>query len=81
MAIYVGIRKISEDEIEVIYAFGTETDERLTGRLRLDKTNGEIEELQPCQQDSQQRFFRRAARKLSLHYQRGEYPDSTCWAS
>jgi hypothetical protein len=80
MAIYIEIRKVSEDDASAEYVFRLEG--RGEGRLRLIKSTGEVELLETLAGDSAERgFFDRAAHKLQSHWRNGELPEATCWAS
>lgn len=76
---YIAIRRLNADESSAEYAFG-ENEERM-GRLQLDRGNGESRLLETCPDDGSGGMFQRAGRKLFLHWQQGELPESTCWAS
>jgi hypothetical protein len=79
MAIYIAIRKIDENANTVDYTFGLS--EGADGRLRLDKVSGQVSLLQAAPGDHQNRFYGRAAHKVRKHWEDGEIPDKTCWAS
>lgn len=79
MAMYIAIRKQSENDLNVIYSFGVSEDK--VGRIQIDKTTGNIDLLDSAPNDESASLFSRASRKLQQHWERGEYPDATCWAS
>ena len=80
MAIYIEIQKVREDEGTADYTFSLEG--RGTGLVRLRKSTGEVELLEPLPGDSAERgFFERAAHKLRSHWRKEEFPERTCWAS
>ena len=79
MAIYISIRKVKEDASSVEFVFGTSESE--LGRLKLSKSSGTVELIQPAPNDSEERLFRRAAHKIETHWKKGEVPGETCWAS
>ena len=79
MAVYVLIRKISENDQFAEYEYGPNED-RL-GKIKLIKFSGESEIIQEVTGDENQIYSARAARKLFLHWKNGEFPDRTCWAS
>ncbi len=81
MAVYIQIRKISETETEVVYEYLPDADEKRAGKLVIEKLSGEIKQLKSGMQEDKKFHFSRAARKVLLHHQKGEYPDNTCWAS
>lgn len=79
MAFYVLILKNHEDESSVTYLFGP--DEDYLGMLWLDKSSGEVKELQETPAENSQAFFQRAAVKVRQYWKQGEFPEKTCWAS
>lgn len=79
MAFYIEILKINETAEFVDYEFGDVGAEK--GRLRLDKSTGEVAELVGASADTSGRRFRRAATKVLEHWSKGELPNETCWAS
>jgi hypothetical protein len=81
MAVYIQIRKTSETDTEAVYEFLPDADENRAGKLVIDKLSGEIKQLESDVKDDKKFYFSRAARKVHLHHQKGEYPDNTCWAS
>jgi hypothetical protein len=81
MALYIQIRKISETDLEAVYEYLPDADESRVGQLQIDKRNGEVREMKPSPGDEQKLVYSRAARKVSQHYQKAEYPSITSWAS
>lgn len=79
MALYVLIQKKAEDASFTDYEFGPSED-RL-GVLRLSKESGEISVITEVPGDSKQLYSLPAQRKILQHWQDGECPDRTCWAS
>ena len=79
MAFYVRLLKESEDDQNVIYHFGTH--EKKLGRLRLDKTSGIVDELEPAPTDNCKAFFTRAAVKVRQHWRERVFPEKSGWAS
>lgn len=79
MAFYVLILKDHEDESGVTYLFGP--DEGYLGMLWLDKSSGDIKELQETPTQNPQAFFQRASVKVRQYWKQGEFPEKTCWAS
>jgi hypothetical protein len=79
MAIYISIRKVKEDATFVEYVFGTSDNE--LGRMKLSKSSGAVQLIQPAPNDREERLFRRAAHKIETHWKKGELPGETCWAS
>ncbi|MBD2690306.1 hypothetical protein [Anabaena catenula] len=79
MAFYVLILKDKEDETGVTYRFGP--NEEHLGSLWLDKSSGEVKELQETPAQNSQALFQRAAVKVRQHWKKGSFPEKTCWAS
>jgi hypothetical protein len=79
MAVYIAIRKMNESDIVVTYSFGIGDD--VTGCLEIDKATGQIRIVSQAPNDESSRLFSRAAQKLRQHWEKGEYPSTTCWAS
>jgi len=79
MAIYISIEKVSETA--EIAEFRFSSDGKRFGRLSLDKHSGESVLLEPEPNDETEFAFRRAARKIFLHWREGRLPDKTCWAA
>jgi hypothetical protein len=79
MAFYVLILKDKEDETGVTYRFGSHEDH--LGSLWLDKSSGEVKELQKTPDHNSQAFFQRAAVKVRQYWKKGFFPEKTCWAS
>lgn len=79
MAFYVLLLKESEDESSVIYSFGPHEEE--LGRLQLIKADGVVREIEPVPTENSEAFFTRAAVKLHQHWQKGHFPEKSCWAS
>jgi len=46
----------------------------------LNTSTGESTLVEACPDDDSGGIFQRAARKLFMHWQAGEAPESTCWA-
>ncbi len=81
MAIYIQIRKIEETNSLAVYEFTRDPDEGQAGQLRIDKSSGDIREMQSHPDDTDKRLYVRAARKVFLHHQKGEYPENTSWSA
>lgn len=79
MGFHVLLEKESESESEVVYRFGPP--ELVVGKLSIRKSDGDVVELEPLPVDHAQAFFTRAVYKLLQHWQRGQFPDRTSWAS
>jgi hypothetical protein len=79
MAIYVEIRKDAQTERGFIYRYIAS--DGTIGRLEVDSFDGSTRSLEIASGDSDEHFYNLAARKLFKHFQAGEFPDETCWAS
>jgi hypothetical protein len=79
MAIYIAIRKIEETENTVSFSYSSV--ESQLGAVKLCKSSGEVSLAEPAPNDAQGRLFSRVAFKLKKHWEKGEFPDKTCWAS
>ena len=78
MGIYISIQKISEDNNSAEYRF--EGDAGAHGKLAIDKKTGNLTLLQAVP-EGHEYLIPRAIRKLQQHWEKGEFPDKTCWAS
>ena len=78
MAIYIPIRKVSEDETSAKYVYRVSGHE---GRLMLDKRTGEYAEIQPLPFPDGIEYFARVVYKLRKHWKAGEFPDATSWSA
>ncbi len=76
---YILIHRKEDSPGHADYVFGE--DENAVGRLRLNKETGEITLVEPAPGDTRLGMFQRAVRKLTLHWQAGETPEKTCWAT
>jgi len=74
MAFCISIDKVAEDDLSVEYEF---EDFGRRGRLRLEKQTGQITALTSASSNIDQR----AARKVWKHWEAGNFPDHTQWAS
>ena len=79
MAVYILIRKVSESDREAVYVFGP--DELTLGSLRVRKDSGAVELISPVPGNKPEFYFVRARVKVLKHYEHGEFPDRTCFAS
>jgi hypothetical protein len=79
MALYIMIRKITDNPTSAEYAFGTGED-RL-GQLKIDKATGDVVLVEPAPGDDEGALYQRAMYKVKKHWATGELPDVTCWAS
>lgn len=78
MAFYISITKTFEDPTVVRYRF--EGDGRI-GSLTIAKATGEVALDAPVPGDENGHYFSRAAAKLRKHWNHGEFPEHTAWAS
>ncbi len=76
---YIAIRKLIEQEGTVAYSFGISDDKM--GRVEIDKSTGNVRLIVESADDPSSRLFARVAHKLRQHWDKGEYPAATCWAS
>jgi len=79
MAIYISIRKVSESKEFAKYTFST-TDGR-EGVLSLSKDDGSVVLLTPMPGDVKKDYFARASHKIKKHWENGDLPEKTSWAS
>jgi hypothetical protein len=79
MAVYISIRKLRENLSIAEYSYGTS--DELTGRMQIDKTNGQCQLIEAAPNDQDSQLFDRTAYKLRKHWEKEEFPDKTCWAS
>jgi hypothetical protein len=79
MAFYVLLLKEKEDNIGVVYHFGSHENDM--GLLWLDKSSGVVKELKQTSVNNSEAFFQRAAVKIRQHWKAGDFPEKTCWAS
>ncbi|PSF32483.1 hypothetical protein C7H19_21550 [Aphanothece hegewaldii CCALA 016] len=75
MAFYITLTKESEDEQGVIYQY--ESAPEYLGKIYFDKSHGTIKKIQSIPEH----LLVRAEIKLRQHWQKGHFPDKTCWAS
>jgi hypothetical protein len=79
MALYIMIRKITENLTSAEYTFGI-GDDRL-GQLKIDKATGNVVLVEPAPGDDESALYHRATYKIKKHWTTGELPEVTCWAS
>lgn len=79
MAFYIEIKKISEDNFYASYEYSST--ENKVGKITIDKKTGDVYFDQLAEDDVTAAKANRAATKLMKHWQKGEYPDKTYWAS
>ena len=89
----IGIEKIAETDADAEYAFVSnvyEPDPRFRhgskvvgqnrGVLRVTKATGEITLVEAMPEDTDDKRFKRAARKIRQHWEAREFPDRTMFA-
>ena len=54
---------------------------KVSGQLKLNKINGDIDIIKLADSDNNSFYASRACKALAKHWLKGEYPDITCWAS
>jgi hypothetical protein len=79
MAVYVEIRKNRETQNGFEYRYVAS--DGSVGRLELARADGSSHPIEIASGDRDEHFYSLAARKLLKHFQAGEFPDETCWAS
>jgi hypothetical protein len=79
MAVYVPIRKDRETDGGFVYRY-TASDGSV-GLLEISKSTGSSQPIEIAAGDDEQRSYMLAARKLLKHFQAGEFPEETSWAS
>ena len=79
---YIELNKREETELSVTYEFfsrfGNHED---TGILEVNKKTGAYKVLKELPGDVNNKLEEYACRAILKHWQKGEYPDKTCWAS
>jgi hypothetical protein len=79
VAFYIDLHKIKEDDLVARYRFCTS--EKVIGIIEIRKIDGNVSEIEAAPEDRLGRIFERSAWALMNHWQKGEYPDQTYWAS
>ena len=79
MAIYLSIRQVEMTPAEAVYEFGTS--DGPTGLLGICKETGNVELKKAIPGDNGKAHFARASHKLKKHWNSGELPEVTYWAS
>jgi hypothetical protein len=95
MAFYIELIKDSEEDKCVYYSYQYSTPSEsylnkagkkrfklktVSGKLQIDKKTGDIHTLELAEGDNGS-YVLRAGWALRKHWQNGEFPDKTCWAS
>lgn len=78
MAFYISIKKLSETDKVVDYIFDSRG---YSGRLSLNKEDGEVVEMVPHPQDGSGHIFSRAAVTIRRAWEKKQIPESAEWAS
>ena len=79
MAIYISIKQTANEIDFAEYSFGN--NENQSGKLRINKDSGKVSLLNPDLSDHELGIYHRAAHKIKKHWESGELPKETCWAS
>lgn len=79
MAVYLLIDKVAEDETHATYSFGARGGKR--GELRIRKEDGFVELVRSLEGEHGHKHFMRAYARVFKHWQKGELPNETDWAS
>jgi len=80
MAIYVEIRKVFENEDFVHYEYRGSVNSDC-GKLQINKSTADVEVIKYEKNDPKGFYASRACMKLYEHWKRGEFPETTIWAS
>ena len=80
MAIYIGLKAQSEDELTKVYSF-FRSDESPYGTLAVDKKTYEIELLDSIDDKATEFAYPRACRAIKKSIEKNELPDELCYAS
>ena len=82
MAIYLKISKVYEDQTCVRYEFDSGIENCFdTGVIELNKKSGNCSIISEMPGDIDNELAGYAYRAILKHWQKGEFPDKTCWAS
>ena len=79
MAVYVEIRRDRETLDGFVYHYVAS--DGSVGRLEIARADGSSRPIEIASGDLDERSYSLAARKLLKHFQAGEFPEETCWAS
>jgi hypothetical protein len=80
MAIYIGLRKVEEDEGLKIFEF-FRSDGSVYGHIAVDKTNGEASLLDAIDERGEKFAFPRARRVIQREWEKGGLPDEFYYAA
>lgn len=79
MAIYISIKQMTDGVDFAEYSFGN--NENQLGKLRINKDSGEVCLVESYSTGNEKGIYQRAAHKIKKHWESGELPKETCWAS
>jgi hypothetical protein len=81
MGILIYINKVADqkDNTEVPYSFNTPEGD--VGKVSISKKNKEFFIIEEPEWDIEHKLAHRVVKKLIQHWNKGEFPDETCWAS
>jgi hypothetical protein len=79
VAMFIEIKKIHEDEKEVFYSFLTPEGD--FGKVSITKETFNFCIIEEPGYDKESKLATRVGIKLAKHWEKGEFPDITCWAS
>ena len=79
MAVYVPISREQETDGGFVYRY--EASDGSIGWLEISKLDGSARMVALASGDADGRAYALAARKLWKHFEVGEFPQATCWAS
>lgn len=79
MGLLIDIKKMKENDVEVFYSFSTPEGD--VGKVNINKGTGEFLVIEEPAWDKNHKLAARVGIKLEEHWEKGEFPDITCWAS
>jgi hypothetical protein len=79
LGLQIAIQKVAEDAWSTQYSYNTLGNGH--GLVRINRSTGEVGLVRPSPDDGQGLLFSRVAYKLKKHWDAGELPDYTDWAS
>lgn len=79
MGLLIDIKKDSENSEEAVYSFFV--DYEYTGKVSIDKKTGECFVLEEPTWDKNHKLAAKVGIRLEQHWEKGEFPEITCWAS
>lgn len=81
MALLIDIVKLEQTEKIVRYKYYIYTTPEDYGVLEIDLDSEKVYEVKQAPNDPDKILFNRAAMKIAKHWENGNFPDKTCWAS